>query len=1114
MNQKNIIPDKLPFEIWNNANKDLIILYALGRFGPLEREIFINSPDPYNSITNRMNKNTFHKWAKELMRKNYIEVSKQYRKSTYKITSSGLHELSVRLRKYKLDFQTLNKIEQKKIKTHIQQTIKFFEESKIEDNNVKVEFLELANDVSIDKFKRFSREIFNYNLLFIVLNHPKFYPNYTISIKDFIRQYNTYSKVKISETDINFFLQEAIKKKIYGITFYELILNSNEKVLYFRSNSEYGKIFKNIVESRLKNLYFFKNLGLIDITRQTLETVYREILSILIKKYKMFNSALKNPLISLLNDYIRDIREEIYKKIIFEISEFDKYISLIPPELIPLPHSAEFLSTDSLDDIEVNIKSITEEDYLKTQKEHLSKAKDLYYNKKNYKEALEEVNKYTKRKPDDVGAKKLKLFIFWDMKKFKEALEVNERIYELKPKNLYTLIDHAYWKALILFNMERYNDALEAFRVIDNVENIIELDNNELTNFFTEYYPGYQFEELRAKILYKLERYNEALKAINKDIEVMWNEAVYLPDSYELKSRILYKLEDFKEALNIIDKAIEWEMEMEKEHSNTTLDRRKISILLAMKNYQGVLDNLYEISEPDIFSFAIDQLFVNEQYELAQKAIERGFELDPEDNSGFFSDFEVYHKNDVIEYINKKYYDKALAKIDRLMKLYISAEFYEYKISALIGLKRYEDALEVVNEAIEKWPKHPKQIPWGLLEKEIDKTLTKDEEQKISYGYKFCQLKARILRNIGNYNDSLKILEKIIKENPNIPETYLLKGLNEYDLENLDKALQSIDTAINLNPNKELFYTIKADFLYRSYRYNDALLSINKSIELDPMNPDCYDLKAHILVFMNRHNAALKAINEGINKFPEFSKFYATKSFILSDDEKSLNALKKAENLGFDISYYNKAQLLLNLNRYEEALEAINIEIEESTDDPLPYELKVMILANLERFNDAIKTFDKVNKINPEYAKFSSVNHQLYNFMAYSFAKVKKKEKAIEAIKKAIELDLEESNYYDSYGEILMMFGNYEEAVIQLEKAKELRFTPIETYINLGKCYFELGQYKKALENLEIGIYQAEHRVKKIILTKDDKRVAQDFPQTELIKEAERYISEIKKLKY
>jgi len=132
--------------------------------------------------------------------------------------------------------------------------------------------------------------------------------------------------------------------------------------------------------------------------------------------------------------------------------------------------------------------------------------------------------------------------------------------------------------------------------------------------------------------------------------------------------------------------------------------------------------------------------------------------------------------------------------------------------------------------------------------------------------------------------------------------------------------------------------------------------------------------------------------------------------------------------------------------------------------------------------------------------------------MALSFAKKNDKAQFLEYMNKAIALDPEDAETYDFYGEVLMVFEEYEEAKKQLEKAKALDFTPTETYIKLGKCLLELGQYEEALKNLRIGRNLAAHRVQKEKKTEDGRRIFIEDPQTELIKEAEQLISKIKKV--
>ncbi|MCK4286752.1 MAG: hypothetical protein KAX18_11145, partial [Candidatus Lokiarchaeota archaeon] len=77
---------------------------------------------------------------------------------------------------------------------------------------------------------------------------------------------------------------------------------------------------------------------------------------------------------------------------------------------------------------------------------------------------------------------------------------------------------------------------------------------------------------------------------------------------------------------------------------------------------------------------------------------------------------------------------------------------------------------------------------------------------------------------------------------------------------------------------------------------------------------------------------------------------------------------------------------------------------------------------------------------------------------------------AIETIKSLTEKTSDEGNYFDSYGEILMIIGDYENAIKMYEKAIETEpngwFVPA-SYVGIGKCNEKLGFYEKAEVNFQ-----------------------------------------------
>ncbi|MFW9826549.1 MAG: tetratricopeptide repeat protein [Candidatus Thorarchaeota archaeon] len=99
-------------------------------------------------------------------------------------------------------------------------------------------------------------------------------------------------------------------------------------------------------------------------------------------------------------------------------------------------------------------------------------------------------------------------------------------------------------------------------------------------------------------------------------------------------------------------------------------------------------------------------------------------------------------------------------------------------------------------------------------------------------------------------------------------------------------------------------------------------------------------------------------------------------------------------------------------------------------------------------------------------------NNELLSFKAFWFQYLNRKEEALEIIQKLVEDEPDEGMFHDYYGEILMFFEEYEEAVKKFLKAIVINpndWYIYQTYIKLGICYKALGNNDLALKNLNTG---------------------------------------------
>ncbi|KKN07300.1 hypothetical protein LCGC14_1068550 [marine sediment metagenome] len=742
---RNIIPNEIPPQIWGERRYEDIILYALGNFGALEREEFINGPEN----PNRMNKNTFHKWVKVLKQEGWVEVNKSGKKSVYILTSLGQDELLRRLKIYKLDFETVNKIEQKRIKNYIDSISKFFKKNKIFKSEIKLEFLKLANEITYDKFKgMFTLKKFNTLSLFLVLNHPKFYKAYDISIEEFLKKYNNFLEQEITKADLLFFIQKVVSENLYNIKFFQLSLEEDEKILYFRSNSEFGVIFETIINSRLRDLYNASNLIGNYPNDFHLKFTYETILDNLIKKHRLFHRDLEDSLYYLLDDYIKDIKDEIHRKGVLSPSDLIKlsHLSLRSPIKVK---DSQFFTLKENELIVNEIKfSFLEKEYLDSSNESLLNSYDFLFKEKDYDRALEEIDKAIEQVKDSSEIFYLKFLILMVLNNFEKAEEFINKVIELEPTN-------------ILY----YSDKIYNFIFLKQFQKISDV-------------------------------YNEVLDV---------------------------KLDDSEFCIFVITSLIEYE---QFEQIETLKKQEKLDL----KNFTND-----EFSEID---FAFRALISNQ---------------------------ENYEK--VLEII-----DKQLSILEES-----SPQLFEYKVDALIGMKLYDEALNILDEAIEEWPEYPEtgfinynfaemkehNVPYELMMQETMQIIDdKIDKHSGIPQYKFYRMKADLLRRLGKYKEALKLVDKIIRLNPEILKAYTIKSLIFIELKEFNKALALIERVFRMetddphfrsdtdslkelilhsimklteeSPDKLKYYQVYGKFLIIFEEYEKAIIAFEKIFSLKP----------------------------------------------------------------------------------------------------------------------------------------------------------------------------------------------------------------------------------------------------------------------------------------
>ncbi len=846
MSQEDIIPNQIPAELMIEKRYNDIILYVLSAFGPLERSEFINSPD--NNITKRMNKNTFYKWIKELKSSNYIKVEKDERKSVYSITELGLDELLRRLKRYQLDFDTINKIEQQRIKRYINSIKQFFAKYEIYNEDLKAEFIELANEITHDKLIFFSEIKFNKLLLFICLNHPKFYLIYTISEKEFISKFNIITDSKNEElttTDIDMFLQRIFEEKIYGDKIYRLKLENNGDSLYFRVNGEYGSLLQTILKSKFRHLYNLNSLEIIELNNDWLEDVYENILNILIEKLNYFNEELRESLKTLLNEFKSKLIEEIKRNpsVDREILPYYSFTNIIDAK-------EEYLSprinVKEKKEFEKNL-NIVNEKLTKNPLDHeklLLKA-ELLYKLKKEAEALVVINKVLKLKPKNVSKYLKTKAIILQSKKMRDIIVFGLELLEKKKgKYFIALIMNAQRKCLKIINrailLEEDSQYLPLYfqiqadllihgsnkeEALNSINKALELNNNFIESKKDALFGYENFYIIKAIILYNLKEKEQSKKLIEKakkegDIQIL--------DEFKYYSQI----GDFKKAISLLNILIKenpedlgnydnkaWYLAMEGkfEESNKNLDFLLEKVEDKIPILKRKLSNFFGMRDYDNAVILIDQVYIKTPSERSQK----------------LEDLFKFYKY-------KKKYKESLYVLNKLIKTNLSKNnllrFLLSKSRILVKLRKCKEALEFHENLIKDLSDDPEEATdidfnkafilanLGEREKAINIMESLLELKSVRDNYKFYKY-GKILMVLSEYEEAIKKFQEALKIKPkDIPSHFkIAKCYNK--LNNSKFALEKLNKIKKIAQNE-----IKEHMGSKNF-FNRYIEKANKKIE-------------------------------------------------------------------------------------------------------------------------------------------------------------------------------------------------------------------------------------------------------------------------------------------
>jgi len=312
--------------------------------------------------------------------------------------------------------------------------------------------------------------------------------------------------------------------------------------------------------------------------------------------------------------------------------------------------------------------------------------------------------------------------------------------------------------------------------------------------------------------------------------------------------------------------------------------------------------------------------------------------------------------------------------------------------------------------------------------------------------------KAMILSELNQNKESLDFLNdqikfsKINKEDNLYALYFFVLGFSSMVLGEYERAFDIVKEVLKLYPDHPISHVLKAviDGYNKIYGFDtereDGLDDIENAITLESNEYNkarYFQLKGQFLLEANNHEEALVSIDSAIALCPKILDFYNSKNRILMYFDKFDEILDILDDL---LKEFPEGEVNLKIKKAYILKEKKNLE------------------GGLEIINELIEKYPDDNSL---------ILHKIY-WLQY----LDEKEKVLATLESIIEREPEKGIFHDTYGEILMNFEEYEQAINEFLKAIELdsnEWYINQTYIKLGICYKEMGDQESAINNLTKG---------------------------------------------
>ncbi len=315
---------------------------------------------------------------------------------------------------------------------------------------------------------------------------------------------------------------------------------------------------------------------------------------------------------------------------------------------------------------------------------------------------------------------------------------------------------------------------------------------------------------------------------------------------------------------------------------------------------------------------------------------------------------------------------------------------------------------------------------------------------------------------------SVKVLEKLIKLQPQSIEAHYHLGLAYQKLGQAEKSKAAFEKVIAIDPSSLPSLFLLGQMSEREGKMSEAAQYYESA--LDKM-PDNTSLRMQLLtIYASRTDLAaverlLEYFKDDSNAPVEANLWLGVAAESKKDWDGALKYYLKAQSQADTPEIHIRlASIYSHLGNVKETLKSLNILIEKNPENPQYHYFLGLAYLDLKKSSKAVSEFERAIRINP---KFSSAYFQL----GIAFDQQNDWDKAEKSLRQAVAVDSGNASAYNYIGYTLADRGiNLFEARRMIERALELEHNNPAFIDSLGWLDYREKNYKQALMHLKSAV--------------------------------------------